>query len=182
MKPRRNNRRRKTTRIALLPKFLKAGMIWLANNPLIILASLIASFIGLTDIRIPVDWLIDLREWARHNALSAVIAFLILIVIFRWASSPIEEENDYEADNESANRKILDTVPEKPPLIIIVNNSEEALKIIKRANPSNNLLDKLPKSEVSKPRIATEADVKVWKAPHTPRTAASSKPKKNSRN
>lgn len=179
MNSKRRNRRQSPPKITLLPNLLKRGVIWLANNPFIIVASLIASFIGLTDIRIPADWLINTRDWARDNALSTIIVGLLIVVVFRWASLPIEGENSFETDNNQLNKKILGAIPEKPPLIIIVNTSEEALQIITKANPSNNLLNNLPKSKIPKPSIATEADVKIWKAPRTARRATS--PKKTTR-
>jgi hypothetical protein len=175
MNSKRNNRRRRPPKITLIPSLLKKGTLWLVNNPLIILASLIASFIGLTDIRISAEWLENARDWVSDNALLTIFAILVIIIVFRWASSPINDESSDENDITSLNKKILHTIPEKPSLIIFVNNSEEALQIIAKASATNNLLNNLPKSEIPKPRVDTEADVKVWKTPHSTRPVNSSK-------
>ena len=99
MNSKRNNRRRRPPKITLIPNLFRKGTLWLVNNPLIILASLIASFIGLTDIRISDEWLENSRDWVSNNALLTIIAILIIIIVFRWASSPINDESSDEKIN-----------------------------------------------------------------------------------
>ena len=153
MKPRRDTRHRKPPKITLLSSLLKKGVIWLVNNPLIVLASLVASFISLTEIKIPDDGLVNIRYWIYNNPLSALIIILVTAAVFGWASSPINEEESRETDN------FLNTVPEKPSMIIIYGDTEQALQILTKVNQPKNL----PDSEIPTPRISPQSDIKVIK-------------------